>query len=363
MTQQDHPAKRNQTGRDDPVIRCHRLTPGTMKPEDTFDEFWDASAEVYDATIPDLPEARKRGVEAATWRLDNLVFVGAELSAFTCSRSRQRVRDCDMGFIQLSIGEGAADGRLVVGDTVYTTAQNGAYLNDFSAAHTEIAGTDDYLAVFIPHAAVGYDPARHAPFMFLNENTAAGRLLTDAWNSVSRRLDSVRESEARALAAGLCGLVRGLMLRDGQFEETKETVKEARIRVMRGFIEANLRRPDLGIADLTANFGASRSTIFRDFSPSGGLDRYMMRRRLERAYVDLTDQPPTRGRITQVAESWGFQSMSHFYRAFRAEFGCAPGDVMSNEAVARITGCDEQSSQSSSLPVTSWLQRIGSGEP
>lgn len=357
------PSSGSPSGRDDPLIPCDRLCRSTVRPEDTFDAFWDASAEVYDIAIPDLETERKRGLDAAAWRLDNLVFVKADLSPNSCSRSRKRVQDCNMNFLQLSVGEGAPESRLIVGDTIYSTTGAGAYLTDFAQPHTESAGNDDYIAVFIPYEAIGYDPARHQPFLVLPEETAAGRVLTDAWKSMCSRLDSIRESEANAVAAGLCGLVRGLMLRDGQMEETRECVKEARVRAMHSFLETNLRNPDLGMDELRANFGASRSTIFRDFAPSGGLDRYILRRRLERAYLDLADTPATRGRITQVAEAWGFASMSHFYRVFRSEFGCAPGDVIAKEAESHAAGCDDPSGLVSSLPITSWLSHISNGAP
>lgn len=353
------PFAKNPGGRDDPLIPCERLCREAMRPEDTFDSFWDLSADVYDVAIPDLAEVRQKGVEAASWRLDNLVFVEAELPPNTCTRTPQRVQTCELNFLQLSVETGSPDSRLVMGDTIHILSGTGAYLSDFAHPHTESNGNDDYLAVFIPYEAVGYEPGRHEPFLFLSEETAAGRVLTDAWNSLCGRLDSIRESEAPAVAAGLCGLVRGLMLRDGQVEETKETVKEARIRAVRSFIEGNLRSPDLGMDDIRANFGASRSTLFRDFAPSGGLDRYILRRRLERAYLDLTDVPATRGRITQVAENWGFSSMSHFYRVFRAEFGCAPGDVMSTEVEAHMLGDTALQERRETLAITTWLQSIG----
>lgn len=350
---------KNPGGRDDPLIPCERLCRETMRPEDTFDSFWDLSAGVYDITVPDLAEVRQKGVEAATWRLDNLVFIEAGLPPNTCTRSHQRIQNCELNFLQLGIEEGSPDSRLVVGDMIHNLSGKGAYLSDISYPHTESNGNDHYLAVFIPYEAVGYEPGCHQPFLFLSEETAAGRVLTDAWNSLCGRLDTIRESEAAAVAAGLCGLVQGLMLRDGQVEETKETVKEARIRAVRSFIEGNLRNPELGMDDIRANFGASRSTLFRDFAPSGGLDRYILRRRLERAYLDLTDLPGTRGRITQVAETWGFSSMSHFYRVFRAEFGCAPGDVMLTEAEAHMLGTASPSDRRETLSITSWLQSIG----
>jgi AraC-like DNA-binding protein len=350
---------KNSASRDDPLIPSCVVSANETPPDRVVDMFWNGSAGLAALRSPAIKEDRKTGVEATAWRLDNLILANAPLGAQLCGRSQSQAHGCNFNFIQLSIAKGTPDCRYVVGDTIYLANAKGAYLSDLSREHTEISGAADRFLTYMPHAAIGYDPTQDLPWMFVDETTPAGHMLTDALISLRNQLGHIRESEARALAAGLCGLVKGLMLNAGKDGETRETVKAARLRVLRGFLETNLHKSDLGISDITDNFGVSRSTIFRDFAPDGGLDRYILRRRLERAYIDLTDQPATRGRITQVAESWGFQSMSHFYRVFRAEFGCAPGDVMLCAQRRGVSTSNQLSDRSGCAQVIAWMQHIG----
>jgi AraC-like DNA-binding protein len=350
---------RNSASREDPLIPNCVVSASETPPETVAGVFRDVAVGLADLKSPANEANREKVVEATAWRLDNLILVNANVGPLISARSQQRANGGSFNFVQLSIAKTAPDRRHVVGDTIYLANARGAYLSDISREHTAISGTEDCFLAYIPHAAVGYDPTQHPPWMFIDETTPAGHLLTDALISIRTQLGHIRESEARALAAGLCGLVKGLMLNVRNCGDTRETVKVARLRLLRGFLDTNLHNPDLGISDITDNFGVSRSTIFRDFAPEGGLDRYILRRRLERAYIDLNDQPATRGRITQIAESWGFQSMSHFYRVFRAEFGCAPGDVMPQKPGQRCSASARTSSLPSCGQVVSWMQHIG----
>jgi AraC-like DNA-binding protein len=341
-------------GRKDPLIPRDWLETEGGRPEDKFDEYWDHCTNLVDIASLD-PAYRKLGVEVATWRLDNVILCETKLSPHTVSRTRKRVHNCDMRFVQLSIGNFDPGYRLIYGNRIFSDFC-GVALYDFAQPHTEVISVpEECFLAYIPHAALGYEPSLHGPCIQLDVATPAGRLVQDAMVGLREEVAKIRESEAPALAAGLCGLVSGLMLRGGQGEDAVTRVKAARTRVMRDFIEANLRDPELGIAKVSTSVGASRSTIYRDFSPEGGLDHYILRRRLQRAYIDLVDQPATRGRITQVAESWGFQSMSHFYRQFRAEFGCVPGDVAPTGLIGSPEDDDDPKNRSGLRTFLSWM--------
>jgi AraC-like DNA-binding protein len=322
-----------------------------MGPEETFDEYWDACSGFVDVRISD-DRARSHGAEVSAWRLDNIVFIEGKLGPHTVSRTRKHVAAQNSEFIAVGISSGNPVGSYLYDGKVYSHAPD-LVLHDFSRSYTEVVGWTEFFLAYIPHGAVGYDPARHDPVIGLSAESPVGRVLMDALLSLRGELSHTRQSEASALAAGFSGLVSALMLRNNG--EESGAYKVARLKRMRDFIEANLRDSNLGLETLSAAVGASRSTIYRDFSGDRGLDRYGIRRRLQRAYIDLVDQPATRGRITQIAEDWGFESISHFYRLFRAEFGCAPGDI----AAVAATGSTGDSLHSGSTNrferVASWL--------
>jgi AraC-like DNA-binding protein len=70
----------------------------------------------------------------------------------------------------------------------------------------------------------------------------------------------------------------------------------------------------------------SRSALYRLFSGSGGVSRYIQRARLDLAWTSLSDPAHPR-RVSEVAFGCGFSSEAHFCRAFRRAFGVTPGQV------------------------------------
>jgi AraC-like DNA-binding protein len=91
------------------------------------------------------------------------------------------------------------------------------------------------------------------------------------------------------------------------------------------FIETNLGDSDLSPETIArAVFLSERRlhTLFRDSGTS--VSRYVMSRRLDRAYRDLTDPGLAHVPISDIATRAGFKSPKHFSRTFRDKFGICP---------------------------------------
>jgi AraC-like DNA-binding protein len=54
---------------------------------------------------------------------------------------------------------------------------------------------------------------------------------------------------------------------------------------------------------------------------------WVLDRRLHACKQALTDPAYNRQRISEIAFRWGFNSTSHFCRAFKEKYGASPGDV------------------------------------
>lgn len=122
---------------------------------------------------------------------------------------------------------------------------------------------------------------------------------------------------------------------------------------MKTFIDKNLGDPELGIDMLLKAFGASRATIYRDFAAAGGLQHFILSRRLHRAYRILSEANPSRGAVQDAADRSGFLTLAHFSRSFRDHFGERPSDVLGqwhkHADGMQIAGGDA-SSESKSFP-------------
>lgn len=90
-------------------------------------------------------------------------------------------------------------------------------------------------------------------------------------------------------------------------------------------IDRHWSDPAFGVGGLAAELGTHRSRLSRAFVRAVGIppSEHLLRLRLGRAASLLrTTALPVR----QVAVRCGFAGASYFARAFRAAFGCAPGD-------------------------------------
>ncbi|HWK60160.1 MAG TPA: helix-turn-helix domain-containing protein [Eoetvoesiella sp.] len=91
------------------------------------------------------------------------------------------------------------------------------------------------------------------------------------------------------------------------------------------FIESRLRGT-VASADVAELLGCSARYVNDLFADEGmSVGNYVLQRRLEKCRDDLVDNT-TRRRVSQIAYGWGFNSIAHFSRAFRARYGMSPTD-------------------------------------
>lgn len=155
--------------------------------------------------------------------------------------------------------------------------------------------------------------------------STSGRLLGGFLQRIAAELPNMRDAEipraveaTRALvtAAVSAGATPGLV------DET--VVRAARLARVRAIIRQHIRSSDLTPESLCRLVGISRSRLYRLFEPVGGVVRDIQRERLRQAHRAIAD--PTDGRTIQViSEELGFLEPTTFSRAFRREFGYAPG--------------------------------------
>jgi AraC-like DNA-binding protein len=215
---------------------------------------------------------------------------------------------------------------------------------------------------FIPYSAVGYNPARHPPHLRIDLDSPAGSILGPVLNTIWNELDNLRENEAPAIAAGLAGLLRGLITDAPPRARARQTPADARRAAIVSHIEQNLSDPSLGIAKIEAALGTARSTMFRDFERHGGVEHYIKRRRLEHAFITLAHCHEAHGSIAEISRRFGFSSRNHFSRAFSAEFGCRPRDVRPRAAIPAVdpdpTNRKDAEAAAKLETIASWLTEI-----
>jgi len=124
------------------------------------------------------------------------------------------------------------------------------------------------------------------------------------------------------LAWGLLGAVIDVVCPSRKGDRAPRPADERRISATLRFIEAHFSEP-LSLAQLASTASMSAFHFLRTFRQVTGLTphQYLLRMRLREAATQLATRP---GRILDIALASGFQDLSNFNHAFRAEFGVSP---------------------------------------
>lgn len=278
------------------------------------------------ALLPSDAQPGGHRVKARVWMLDDILLSRFEAEANSVIRTPQLARKSPSELVKLKIFQ---SGHMDIHDdeAFGRLGPDAISFIDHDRPSTQISTRHSQLSVFLPYHAIGFDPSKHPPWFGIGRDSAMGRLIEAGVTSVFDSLDTVAEREASALAAGLAGLIRGAI--DGGFGNAEASdFQTARRAAIRKFVEDRLGDPALGGDTVLKSFGLSRTTLYRDFDDYGGIQRYILQRRLHRAFRLLSESQPTRGIVGAVSERLGFGSVHNFSRVFRERFGEPPGAVV-----------------------------------
>ncbi len=134
---------------------------------------------------------------------------------------------------------------------------------------------------------------------------------------------SMMQSECEMAVEASIGLITACLRAEVQRSELSNSPGEEGDRLIRikQHIEARLGEATLSGESILRHFGLSRSVLYRLFAQHGGVEVYIRRRRLHRAFFDLT--APGR-RSKDVARRWHLGSVASFHQAFKAAYGITP---------------------------------------
>ncbi len=153
---------------------------------------------------------------------------------------------------------------------------------------------------------------------------AGGQLFGDYLAALCRNVSSVRASEAPLIERATRDLLVACLAIDAAPGPRVEARSDAVIRVRR-HVDERLGE-QLSPIEIARSLGISRTRLYSMFSPVGGVQAFISRRRLLHARRALED-PLDRRSIASIGYAHGFASSAHFSRIFRRHFGETPGSV------------------------------------
>ncbi len=238
----------------------------------------------------------------------------------------KRFSNPDLVYVRINLeGSNRAffDGRSYTARTgdISILGSRGAGITDFTKRRT--------LVTYLPRSAVA--PRPDAPLPDIIRGTSpAGRLLGAVLREFDRALPTTAVAQADTLASGLVQVVRTL-LETAEPDLEQDDLAPARRTAIVAYVDRNLGKAAIDAEALGTRFGISRATLYRMFRDDGGVDTFVLERRLLRVYQDLARARNQRGTVTRIAERWGFHDPSKFANQFRRLFGLRPSDVVGSE--------------------------------
>ncbi len=218
----------------------------------------------------------------------------------------------------------------------------------FKGSHQNAVGE----MIFVPRELLGFSVSDEIDPVLLSIESLQGKLLA----SELRLFFELSETpgEIGFQTGTLLHLTNSILSQSRHAVSDRAVWWRARNKLIRDYIEDNLGDLSLLPAQICNSFNLSRATLYRMFEADGGVRRYIQDRRLYSAVWDLAEGGIHRGRLTEVAEKWGFSSNANFNRAVKLAFGLPPGALFRPPAFiapARLAN------RRGEFPVFDWFAR------
>lgn len=190
------------------------------------------------------------------------------------------------------------------------------HFQNFRGSHHEAVGE----TIYIPRALLGLPIGSAIDPIVVDESTILGETLGQ---EISRFFETPMAADFETDT--LIHMTNSIIGHNRHPASERAGWWRARNDIIRKYIEANLGDQTLLPAKICSVFNLSRATLYRMFEADGGVRRYIQDRRLHVAVWDLADSGIKRGRLTHVADKWGFSSNANFNRAVKQAFTMPPG--------------------------------------
>jgi AraC-like DNA-binding protein len=262
--------------------------------------------------------------------MEDVSIVAVDADSHNVFRTPSLITDADRRFFKLSImlsGSGLLiqDNRealLLPGDiAVYDTHR--PYTLAFDGNFRSLVLMFPQQLVGLPASAIGQLTGVRIP-----GDAGLGEVISPFLVEIARNMDQLSGASGARLAHNAVDLVSTMF--SAELDMSNSVMQNSRAQLMgriRGFIEANLRDPELNPASVAAaHFISYRylHVLFREENESPA--NWIRGRRLEQTRRELRDPAHAHRSISSIAAGWGFHDAAHFSRLFRATFDSTPSE-------------------------------------
>ncbi|MGV9008195.1 helix-turn-helix domain-containing protein [Brevundimonas sp.] len=282
-----------------------------------------------------------------TWdstQLGSIIFAVATITAMRWERHIQDIRESDFDPIILNLMvRGEAQGQ-IDGLPFHETAGMG-HFHDLSLPSLHMSTGSFTYSIIMPRpvAEAWFAPLHDLRALVLSVDQAA--LLIGFCEQVQKAMPTLNQAQAEPLGRTFLELVTTVLKAARPSTTPLISADEAlRLRASEE-IERRLVEGDVGVEALCKSLGVSRARLFAAFHVDGGVQAFVLTRRLDNAKAALADVY-RRETIGTIAHRLGFSDAAHLSRTFRARYGMTPREyrqlVAANLQVMRTGSAPER---------------------
>lgn len=293
-------------------------------------DYWRASlGNVAELSLPDHLHAADFDATNEMWMMDEMLMTRRRCADHILHRSPHAIRmdQCDHLKVHLRLTR-TSETRLEAGSRQFRLSAGECVITDMARPEWVHVERGMSIALVFPREKLEALLPRAVDLHGVVIRGAAGALLGDHLMSITGRIHAMTRAELPGVSASTLHLIAaGLAPSLETLALAQPTMESTVLRKMRRFIDANLKHHGLNADTLCRAFGVSRATLYRLFEPLGGVAHYVRERRLMSVHAELAGARRS-PYLLRIAEAHGFKSAAHFSRAFKAQFGYTPSDLV-----------------------------------
>lgn len=326
---------------------------------DAYDSYRDSLTDLYEVTLSPVAEEAPFTSRTRVSKFGASVLGRGRSVGQTMVRTADHVRKSHLDHVSIVIN--LADGVVDANGRDGAVQAGVVQFRDLGKPSRATTGKVDLINLIAPRSSIPHWLlGRNIHGLQLPGDSAGGRLLASHLQTLVEVADELTEEEGlAAIEAAFLIAERFLGGRVGassplQIEAIQRTIRRRAIRVL----DMTSSPHTADFSDVAQAIGVSRSSLYRAFAAHGGVQTYMVRRRLNLAYAVLRARAGATPSVEMVGQQFGFSGTIQFVRAFRTRFGLNPADLGRCEVSTEVAGTSARPGQSLALHgvMLDWLR-------
>ncbi|OGT70519.1 MAG: hypothetical protein A3I78_02900 [Gammaproteobacteria bacterium RIFCSPLOWO2_02_FULL_56_15] len=304
-------------------------------------------ADLYDTIntlyMPATPYVTQNTTISATYRsrsLGDATVLEVTADGHGVKRNRSEVNRshgefCSFKILRSGYGEIEQDGRV-------TTFKPGDIITFDNTYPYRISCYDRFSFTFFVVPKFQILPRMVNPKLMRAGHIPADSSLSPILRSYMNELLQLKEDKedfySSSLTDTLCGLISVALDPDSRsLESNEKSIYKMRFMMLSDHVRSHLPDPELSPKTTAQACGISVRYLHKLFEPHGmTFGRWVLKQRLACCREQIADPRFQEKKLSLISYNWGFNNLSYFIRAFRAEYGMTPRDYRKQALAQRV---------------------------